>query len=143
MKRTYDSRGLLLDTHIWLWVVAGSPRLSQETRDSIGQSLGGGLLRIAAISLWEVAMLAARGRITLGKPASMWLKEALAQPAPVVEPLTAEIAVESCELPDAFHADSADRIIVATARISNAKLMTRDRQILDYAARGHLTAVPA
>jgi PIN domain nuclease of toxin-antitoxin system len=37
----------------------------------------------------------------------------------------------------------ADRLIVATARVTNATLMTRDRHILDYAARGHLDAVAA
>jgi PIN domain nuclease of toxin-antitoxin system len=60
-----------------------------------------------------------------------------------VEPLSPSIAVESCELPEMFHRDPVDRLIVATARVANATLMTRDRQILDYAARGHLTAIAA
>jgi PIN domain nuclease of toxin-antitoxin system len=54
-----------------------------------------------------------------------------------------QIAVEACSLPEAFHRDPADRMIVATARVTSAVLMTRDRQILDYAARGHLTAIAA
>jgi len=54
-----------------------------------------------------------------------------------------QIAVESYALPDVFHRDPADRLIVATARVANATLMTRDQRILDYAARGHLTAIAA
>jgi PIN domain nuclease of toxin-antitoxin system len=141
--KTSESQPVLLDTHIWLWAVAGGPQLSIETRGKISSALGRGVLRISAISLWEIALLAARGRIVLGKPAGLWLDEALANPGPAIEPLSPRIAVESCELPDPFHADPADRMIVATARVTNAALMTRDRRILDYAARGHLTAIAA
>jgi PIN domain nuclease of toxin-antitoxin system len=128
---------------VWLWLVAGGPLLSTEARSAIAVAVGQGLLRVSAISLWEVALLAARGRIVLGKPASLWLDEALAEPGPAIEPLTPRVAVESCELPEAFHSDPADRMIVATARVTNARLMSRNRRILDYAARGHLTAFPA
>ena len=88
-------------------------------------------------------MLAWRGRIVLGKSIGLWLEEALADPGPAIDPLTPQIAVESYALPDVFHRDPADRLIVATARVANAILMTRDHRILDYAARGHLTAISA
>ena len=88
-------------------------------------------------------MLASRGRIVLGKSIGLWLEEALADPGPAIDPLSPQIAIESYALPDVFHRDPADRLIVATARVSNSALMTRDRRILDYAARGHLTAVAA
>ena len=109
----------------------------------IDAAAAAGTLRIAAISLWEVALLASRGRIVLGKSISLWLAEALADPAPAIDPLSPQIAVEACSLPEAFHRNPADRMIVATARITNAILITRDQQILDYAARGHLTAIAA
>ena len=64
-------------------------------------------------------------------------------PGPIIEPLSPEIAVESCNLPAGFRSDPADQIIVATARVSNATLMTRDRRILDYAAAGHLRTITA
>jgi PIN domain nuclease of toxin-antitoxin system len=133
----------LLDTHVWLWLVAGSSDLSSRARHTINRAAATGTLRIAAISLWEVALLASRGRIVLGKSIDLWLEEALADPGPVIDPLTPQIVVESYALPDVFHRDPADRLIVATARVANATLMTRDRRILDYAARGHLTAVTA
>ena len=142
-KRTSDRDPLLLDTHVWLWLVAGSPDLSAEVRDEIERAAGAGALRIAAVSLWEVALLAWRGRIVLAKSISLWLNEALAEPGPTIDPLSPQIAAESYALPEAFHRDPADRLIVATARVANATLMTRDRRILDYAARGHLSAISA
>jgi len=142
-KRTSDRDPLLLDTHVWLWLVAGSSDLSTEVRDEIERAAGAGALRIAAISLWEVALLAWRGRIVLGKSIGLWLDEALAEPGPTIDQISPQIAAESYALPEAFHRDPADRLIVATARVANATLMTRDRRILDYAARGHLSAIAA
>jgi len=141
MTRTSDTELLLLDTHVWLWLVAGSPELSTRAQQKIGEAAAAGALRIAAISLWEIALLASRGRIVLGKSICLWLDEALAEPGPAIDPLSPQIAIESYALPDAFHQDPADRLIVATARVANAALMTRDQRILDYAARGHLAAV--
>ena len=93
MKRTFDRDLLLLDTHVWLWLVAGSSDLSTGVRDAIDWATTAGALRIAAISLWEVALLASRGRIVLGKSIGLWLDEALADPGPAIDPLTPQIAV--------------------------------------------------
>ena len=132
---------LLLDTHTWIWLEAGSDELSEENRHEIARALGSGLLRIAAISLWELALLAYRGRVTLGQPTGLWIDTALADPGPIIEPLDMRVAVESYQLPGSFHRDPADRLIVATARVTGAILMTRDRRILDYAATGHLNTI--
>jgi PIN domain nuclease of toxin-antitoxin system len=143
MRKTSEPPPLLLDTHIWLWLVLGIERLSVTVRRTIIDAASLGDLRIAAITLWEVALLASRNRVALGQPTLRWVEQAVISSFVRVEPLTAEVAVESWELPDRFHNDPVDRIIVATARVTGAVLMTRDRQILDYAARGHLTALPA
>jgi len=143
MPKTSEVQPLLLDTHVWLWLVAGSPELSKQARQTVERAAAAGTLRIAAISLWEIALLASRGRIVLSKSISLWLDEALAEPGPAIEPLSPQIAIESYALPDEFHSDPADRMIVATARVIGAALLTRDRQILDYAVRGHLTTITA
>jgi PIN domain nuclease of toxin-antitoxin system len=143
MPITSEPDLLLLDTHVWLWLVAGSSELSAEGRHMIARAVAAGTLRIAAISLWEIALLASRGRIVLGKSIGSWLDEALADPGPAIDPLSPQIAIESHTLPDGLHRDPADQLIVATARVTNATLMTRNRRILDYAARGHLTAIAA
>jgi PIN domain nuclease of toxin-antitoxin system len=143
MPTSPEPQLLLLDTHVWVWLEAGSNDLSAGARRTISTALGAGLLRVAAISLWELALLASRGRLVLGKPTNLWLDLALADPGPIIEPLNAPVAIESCHLPGTFHRDPADRMIVATARVINAIVMTRDRRILDYAAHGHIKAVPA
>jgi PIN domain nuclease of toxin-antitoxin system len=132
-----------LDTHIWLWLVLGTGKLSEPARTAIVSAVSLGELRISVITVWEVAMLASRNRLSLGKPTVRWVEDAIAASAVTIEPLSPGIAVDSCELPDAFHADPADRMIVATARITGARLMTQDRKILEYAALGHLDILPA
>jgi PIN domain nuclease of toxin-antitoxin system len=143
MRRTSRRRPLLLDTHIWLWLAAGTAPLASGAREAIGTAASRGNLRVAAISIWEIALLASRNRIVLGKPTTEWVEQALLAPGLSLEPLSPRIAIESCHLPAGFRSDPADHFIVATARVIDATLMTRDTRILDYAAQGHLTAVAA
>ena len=143
MPKISEPGPLLLDTHVWLWLVLGTGKLSSAARSTIVDAASAGDLRIAAITVWEIALLASRHRITLGRPILQWIEQAVYASLVTVEPLTPEIAVESCDLPDRFHQDPADRMIVATARVTGAVVMTQDRRILDYAARGHLRVRPA
>jgi PIN domain nuclease of toxin-antitoxin system len=143
MARSSDSPPLLIDTHVWLWMVEGNPQLRPETQRIIDEAAANSRLRLSIMSIWEVAILAARGRIALSKSHPIWIRESLAEPGPGIEPLTAEIAMASCDLPGRFRSDPADEIIVATARVTGATLVTRDRRILDYAAAGHVNVVAA
>lgn len=133
---------LLLDTHVWLWALSGDERLKRtgvvETIERAAQA--GGVL-ISAISVWELAMLEARGRIPLSKDCLAWIKEALGLPGTVLVPLTPEISVASTRLPGHFHGDPADRIIVATAIVHGAKLVTSDARILAYGRKGFVDVV--
>jgi prevent-host-death family protein len=110
-------------------------KLVPPPRSAIGGS--------AAITAWETALLASRGRLVLGKRSILWVEEAVAASTVSILPPSPSVAVESWELPGTFHADPGDRIIVATARMAGATVLTRDRLILDYAARGHLMAIAA
>ena len=143
MPRTSEPRLLLLDTHVWIWFMLANAELAVTGRQAINRAAASGQLRLAAISVWEAALLASRGRVTLSRPLAQWITEAVSARGLSIEPLLPQIAVEACSLPEAFHRDPADRLIVATARVANATLMTRDQRILDYAARGHLTAIAA
>ena len=130
---------LMLDTHIWLWLMNGDERIKKSGFiPVINKAVKASAMKIASISLWEAAMLASRGKITLEEGALAWIKKALAAPGITVCPLTPEIAVESTQLPGTFHGDPADMIIVASARVLNAILLTFDKQILGYAAGGHV-----
>jgi PIN domain nuclease of toxin-antitoxin system len=134
---------LILDTHVWVWLVAGDVTLAPEARDAIEQAAADGAVLVPAIAVWEVAMLESRGCLVLGKPVLQWVEDALLAPGLDLAPFSPDVAVESVRLPSPFHADSADRMIVATARIAGATLVTRDRQILDYGAHGHVAVLPA
>jgi PIN domain nuclease of toxin-antitoxin system len=132
-----------LDTHVWIWFMLANAELATGERNAINRAAASGRLRIAAISVWEAALLASRGRVALGRPLAQWITEAVSAPGLSIEPLLPQVAIEATSLPDAFHRDPADQLIVATARVTNAMLMTRDRRILDYASRGHLTVIAA
>jgi PIN domain nuclease of toxin-antitoxin system len=121
----------LLDTHALIWALDSPERLparvSEVLRDPANLPLGA-----AAITPWEIAMLSARGRLRLGQPVETWLTAALRPEIVSLVPLSPAIAVESCRLPGQFHADPADRLIVATARLHGLTLITADEAIRSY-----------
>ncbi|MBU0936818.1 MAG: type II toxin-antitoxin system VapC family toxin [Spirochaetes bacterium] len=131
----------LLDTHIWIRVLNGDAALNRPAfLASLAKHSAGNTLRLADISLWEAAMLTAKGRLKLDWPLVRWLEKAAGIPGLAVVPITPCIAADSATLPGSFHGDPADRLIVATARSINACLITLDAAILDYAAEGWLKA---
>jgi PIN domain nuclease of toxin-antitoxin system len=134
----------LLDTHIWFWLVRGREgQLSADTAANLEQAALRAPLGVSVISAWEIALSASKGRIGLGMPVQDWVQSALGRPGFMVMDLTPGIAVESCNLPGGFHADPADRFLVATARIRNAVLVTRDKRILKYGEHGHVRTMAA
>jgi len=135
---------LLLDTHCWLWVHLGlMPRMSRASLAAIQNAESYGNLRVSVISIWELAMLEKRGRIALPMNVRTWVEQALSKPGIAVAPLTPEIAIESVHLPGAIHGDPADRILVATARVLGATLVTKDTQLLRYSQQRHVRALEA
>jgi PIN domain nuclease of toxin-antitoxin system len=128
---------LLMDTHVWFWSLSEPENLSKAALDLI-QRTQTDRRTIASISIWEFAMMAARGRIEIKTPVEQWLDYAVQKTGIHVFKLTPKVAVESCELPGEFHRDPADRIIVATARINGATLVTKDQKILNYP---HVTSI--
>ena len=134
---------LILDTHVWIWLMEGSDRLALEVRHRIQKAVPQEALRVCAISVWEVAMLEAKGRVVFDEDCGTWVKNALAAPGISLSPLTPEIAVASARLPGSVPGDPADRIIVATARACGGTLVTADSVILKYARSGHLRALAA
>ena len=129
---------LILDTHALIWVLEGKKTLNNKTVDLITEVSSTGNLIIPAISLWEIAMLSKKEKIKLNQPLDTWMKEVLSLPYMKLANLTPEISIESCNLPGDFHGDPADRMIVATSRIFDSPLVTRDRKILEYAKSSYL-----
>ncbi len=132
------SNGLLLDTHVWIWLNNGSSELKPAAIREIDRAAENGELFISAISVWEIATLVSKKRILLRTAIQEWIDQALSQPGVELIPLLPAIAVESTALPDGLNADPADRIIVATARIRSLTLMTRDDNMQRYAKAGYV-----
>jgi PIN domain nuclease of toxin-antitoxin system len=82
--------------------------------------------------------LESKGRVHLHTNCAQWVEEALAMPGLTLAPLTPAIALESTRLHGSFRGDPADRIIVATARAMNARLLTNDRNIRAYGRQRHV-----
>ena len=121
----------LLDTHIWIWYVNQSERLTAVHRQMLAARKAD-RLGVSVISCWEVAKLVERGRLELDRPIEEWVSQALAKPEIELIALTPEIAIASTQLPGEFHRDPADQIIVATAREYNIEVFTVDRKVLNY-----------
>ncbi len=128
----------LLDTHALVWLLEGNARLGQKSRDLIIAAAQAERLYVSAITPWEIAMLVSKGRLSFAQEVGAWLKTAFAMPGIQLAPLSIEISVASTQLPGDFHADPADRMIVATARHLGATLVTEDKLILGYGQAGHL-----
>lgn len=127
---------LLLDTCAVLWLADGA-ELSDEARDAIRQRD----IRISSISVWEIANLVRKNRMSLAMRPAAWFREASNRMGAVLFNLDIEILADSCALPGQPPNDPADRIIIATARESDMTIVTRDRLILDYARAGHVRAM--
>jgi len=117
---------VLLDTHLWLWWLLGSPQLPSRERQTIDQSAQAGQLQLAAISLWEAQILQAKGRLQLDRPFEHWLRRTAAADVITVLTLDCEVVISVHSLPADFHGDPADRLIVATALAHGLPLATFD-----------------
>jgi PIN domain nuclease of toxin-antitoxin system len=113
-------------------------QLSSATIAVIEEAGGRAELTVSAISVWELAMLEAKGRITLSRSIDEWMRAALTAPGLRLVDLSPEISLESTRLPGSPHGDPSDRMIVATARVLGGTLVTCDDQILSYGAEGHV-----
>ena len=128
---------IVLDTHAWWWTVSEPDQLSRKARQVISRTHPE-QRAIASISIWEFAMMVTRDRIQLSISPEEWLDHAINETGITVLYLNSKIALESCNLPGDFHKDPADRIIVATTRVSRSKLITKDQKNIEYP---HVTTI--
>jgi len=121
---------VLLDSHVWIWWLTGQEDLPARKRESLDRLAQEGTPPfLAAISLWEAQMLYRKGRLQLQMDFPVWLSQASDPSAVRLLPLDTSVVLALDKLPERFHGDPADRIIVATAKAHGLKLITEDKAI--------------
>lgn len=124
---------IILDTHVLIWWAEGEiERLSATQVDAIQEGIRQRQVKVSAISLWELGMLVHRGRLSLSQPVSVWWTRVRESYGISAIPLDGSVLLDSVNLPGDFHADPADRMIVATTRVHEARLVTLDQKTLNY-----------
>jgi PIN domain nuclease of toxin-antitoxin system len=114
---------IVLDTHIWLWWIARDDlQLKPAWRERITHADQVG---VSAISCFEVAWLVQHGRIELPESLAPWFDKALAGSGIQLVAITPEIARRAVQLPE-HHRDPQDRLIIATALVQDALLISAD-----------------
>ena len=122
---------LLLDTHIALWAIGRSAKLSAVARELIGDPSHE--IVVSAVSLWEISIKFAlaekrgSGIDFSGRDALGYFREA----GYALLAVTPEHAVAVDELP-ALHRDPFDRLLVAQALHEPLRLITRDSRVAAY-----------
>ncbi len=122
---------LLLDTHAFLWFMAGDPRLSGAARNAIEESEGEWWLSAAGV--WEIAVKASLGRVTLPLPVAQYIADKVRQGLRVLSidwPHAA--AVERLPF---HHRDPFDRLMVAQAQADGLAIVTKDAAFAKYDVR--------
>jgi len=127
---------ILLDTHAWIWWLAQPESLSEAAQTAVERAVadwkvgaGESGLAVSSISVWELAMLVDRRRLELTTSPASWVQACESLPFLSFVPVDNRVALRSVSLASAFHADPADRMIVATALVHNMTLVTKDERI--------------
>lgn len=121
---------LLLDTHIILWSLVEPRRLVPRLRRILERSTSE--LWLSPMSAWELSLLIESGRVRTDKPFDQWLAGAITALSLQEAPLTLDVILASREvtLP---HGDPADRLLAASARYYDLRLVTADERLLSGA----------
>ena len=121
---------LLLDTCAILWGVSKPEELSLKAtkvlKDIENQVL------VSPMSCAEIACLVQRKRIKLDRHWKLWFREFVEKNGWNLIPVDLPIVEEAYSLAEDFHQDPVDRILVATARLHEASIVTADKKILNY-----------
>ena len=121
---------VVLDTCAVVWAIGDPARLP----DTVAGILTADDTRVcvSAISCAEIACASQRGRLDIDRHWRRWFRHYVELNGWTVLPIDLDTVEEAYALPDPFHRDPADRLIVAAARGLSAPVVTADARILDY-----------
>lgn len=130
---------LLLDTHVFLWALVGSRKLSRRCRDDLVDP--GNVVLVSAASIWEIAIKASIGKLKLKTEHAGRLAELIVECGFEELPVTARHASVVRTMP-MHHADPFDRLLVAQAQVEGLTLATADPAIRSYSVATLAAGVP-
>jgi PIN domain nuclease of toxin-antitoxin system len=139
--------GALLDTHALYWLITAASTMSQESLLAVAESQTSKRLLISPISAWELSLEALKPThkdpmLLDDKSPSRWFSLAKAATGARIAPIHHRIACEAATVVvDTGHKDPSDCYLIATSRVKNTPLITRDRTLIELAAKGHLEVI--
>jgi len=107
-------------------------KLSRAAASAIRRARVGDGVAISDITVWELAVLFARGTLRAQGTVTSAVQRVVDASGVIVKPITPDIAAIAADFPDGFPKDPADRIIGATAMSESLTLITRDERIAGY-----------
>lgn len=120
---------IVLDTHVLLWWVSGYERISAPAQRAIRRGSEDRNVHASAISMFEIATALRRGRLELAIPPEQFLADLATLPDVSFAPVTVDIARTAGRLSADFPGDPADRLIVSTAIVLGASLVSADERL--------------
>jgi PIN domain nuclease of toxin-antitoxin system len=125
-----NAEGILLDTHVLIWLASEPARLSKKAGDAIRRASQGTGIAISAITLWELAWLATHDHLEINGTVEAFVEKISSRTA--IRPVTVKVAVLADQLPADYSGDPCDRLIGATALAEGIALVTKDTRIRAY-----------
>ncbi len=119
---------MILDTCALLWLASGDKKLSRATLKEINAAA---VVYVSAISGFEIAIKAARGKLKLPHPPQEWFEKVVEHHGLAVLPLDLNICITAALLPP-IHNDPCDRFIIAAAKLHDLTVVTGDEQFEKY-----------
>jgi PIN domain nuclease of toxin-antitoxin system len=119
----------LLDTRTFLWWNLDAPQLSASARDFIAK--GGNEIYLSAASAWEIAIKAAKGRLSLPEPPDQYVADRMRLHRFSALPIELSHALEVFRLPT-IHQDPFDRLLIAQSQLEDMPILTADSEIGRY-----------
>ena len=120
---------LLVDTHTFLWLVEGSPKLSSTAKAALANR--NNELYLSVASIWELAIKVGNKKMALTDPLDMFVgKWTLAYQLALL-PIDAAHVLAVVGLPD-HHRDPFDRILIAQAHVESMTLVSVDAKFAPY-----------
>lgn len=120
---------ILLDTHVWLWMLVAPDRIGEWAREAIAARENA--LLLSAASSWEIAIKYRLGKLPLPEPPAKFIPPRLARDGVVPLPIEHAHAAGVADLPD-LHRDPFDRLLVAQAQIEQLTIFTADHNLARY-----------